>query len=497
MMVLPRMRVIPGIILLLRGAFMLSLLNLYEHAGTIPGEVFTDVSLDKLISRNEITVLSKICNRADILARQQIFRLLEEQGFYDWLQRLYLNLKYLDKAKYMFEHAKNEVEQSALFTSYADIYIKSVESMENSINAALLSAVNDEAKARSSDVDMLKKHLFEYSELCKSISKIRVTLCADGTYFKKSADDMPSIDETIYLIAEKLGYRSELENQKLSYKMSYPMSAAIVKLYSEEFGKMAKLRQKMLTAIKPDILSLIGDIDFYLAINRLRKKAAERGVVACYPEISDAPAYHADNICDVSLILKDGAVIVPNDIDMSEGDSAFFVRGANGGGKTTYLRTVIINLIMFLGGCPVYGERARIYPFTSVFTHFPENEGFAYGGRLENEEKRLNEIMKTVGRESFLCFNETFSGADEQKGTSLSLDLMNEIRQKGAFALFVTHFHGVSDGDIPSLTTVVTGDENERTYKIVRTSGGRSSYAMDILKKHGLDRESLWQVKLC
>ena len=171
--------------------------------------------------------------------------------------------------------------------------------------------------------------------------------------------------------------------------------------------------------------------------------------------------------------------------------------GANGGGKTTYLRTAVINLIMFLGGCPIYGEKAEIYPFTSIFTHFPENEGFAFGGRLENEEKRLNEVLKTVGQDSFLCFNETFSGADEQKGTSLSLSLMNEVRQKGAFALFVTHFHGVSGGDIPSLTTVVTGDGNERTYKIVRMSGGRSSYAFDILKKHGLDRDSLRRTKPC
>lgn len=476
---------------------MLSLLNLSEHAGVIPAEVFSDAALDKLISRNEIAILSKICAPSDILARQEVFRLLENQGFCDWLQRLYLNLKYLEKARYMFEHAANEVETSALFSSYADAYISALESMENSIKAPLLRALNGEASARSGEVEALKRNLSEYSRLWKSISKIRVTLDADGAYFEKTAGETPSISEAIYRIADSIGYSSELEAQKMSSRMSYPISAAVLGLYAEEFRKMAELRKIMLPAIRLDILSLISDIDFYHAINRLRKRAAERGVASCYPQISDTPAYHADNICDVSLILKDGAVIIPNDIDMSEGESAFFIRGANGGGKTTYLRTVIINLIMFLGGCPVYGERAEIYPFTKVFTHFPENEGFAVGGRLENEEKRINEVIKSVSRESFLCFNETFSGADEQKGTSLSLNLMNEIRQKGAFALFVTHFHGVSGGDIPSLTTVVTGDGNERTFKIVRMDGGRSSYAMDILKKHGLDRESLRQVKIC
>lgn len=479
------------------GDIMLSVLNLNPPAGVIPKQVFSDVALDKLISRGETAVLSEICTPADILARQEVFRLLEDKGFYDWFQGLYLNLKYLDKARYMFEHAVNEVEQSVLFLEYADTYIKSLDSMENALETPLLRVLNDEVKTCAGEKEALKSSIAEYAELLKSISKIRVTISADGTYFKRCTDDEPSISETIYRIADSLGYGSELEAQKLSFKMSYQMSMAIIGTYSQEFRKMAELRKKMLSAIKTDILSLVGDIDFYLSINRLRKRAAEHGVFACYPEISDTPMYRADNICDVSLVLKDGAVIVPNDVDMSQGDSTFFIRGANGGGKTTYLRTAVINLIMFLGGCPIYGEKAEIYPFTSIFTHFPENEGFAFGGRLENEEKRLNEVLKTVGQDSFLCFNETFSGADEQKGTSLSLSLMNEVRQKGAFALFVTHFHGVSGGDIPSLTTVVTGDGNERTYKIVRMSGGRSSYAFDILKKHGLDRDSLRRTKPC
>ena len=45
------------------------------------------------------------------------------------------------------------------------------------------------------------------------------------------------------------------------------------------------------------------------------------------------------------------------------------------------------------------------------------------------------------------------------------------------------------------MTTVVSGGGNERTFKIVRQEGGRSSYARDILKKHGLDRDSLRRLK--
>lgn len=62
---------------------MLSVLNLNPPAGVIPEQVFSDAALDKLISKEETAVLSKICTSADILARQEVFRLLEDKGFYD------------------------------------------------------------------------------------------------------------------------------------------------------------------------------------------------------------------------------------------------------------------------------------------------------------------------------------------------------------------------------------------------------------------------------
>lgn len=258
------------------GDIMLSILNLNPPAGVIPDQVFSDVALDKLISRGETAVLSRICTPADILARQEVFRLLEDKGFYDWFQGLYLNLKYLDKARYMFEHAVNEVEQSVLFLEYADTYIKSLDSMENALETPLLRVLNDEVKTCAGEKEALKSSITEYAELLKSISKIRVTISADGTYFKRCTDDEPSISETIYRIADSLGYGSELEAQKLSFKMSYQMSMAIIETYSQEFRKMAELRKIMLPAINTDILSLVGDIDFYLSINRLRKRAAEQ-----------------------------------------------------------------------------------------------------------------------------------------------------------------------------------------------------------------------------
>ncbi len=469
---------------------MLSLLNLREPAGEIPASVFSDISLDKLLSGREIAVLSHICAPEDISARQEIFMLLENKPFYDWLHELYLNLKYLEKSKYLFENSSHEVERCALFCGYAESYVSAVESMKNSYKSKFLAALNGEAALRDTQLTRLKEGISEHKKLWGIISNNRLSISPNGVYVKFAADKAATVSDTVYRICERLGYVSTSDNKPAASKMSPRLADALIGLWRGEFRQMALLREELLPLINPDILRLTDDLEFYFSMNRLREKAAAKRVSVCYPEISEEPRYSARGLSDVSLILKDGSKIVPNDIEMAAGESAFFIRGANGGGKTTFVRAAAINLIMFLSGCPVYAKSAEISPFTRIITHFPENEGFSSGGRLENEVKRLREVVEAADAQCFMIFNETFTGADEQKGTALALELMNKVSEKGAFALFVTHFHGVCEGEIPSLVTVVSGG-SERTFKIVKQVGGRSSYAQDILRKYGLDRESL------
>ena len=94
--------------------------------------------------------------------------------------------------------------------------------------------------------------------------------------------------------------------------------------------------------------------------------------------------------------------------------------GANGGGKTTYLRALGINLILFLAGCPVFATEAEMYPFDIVLSHFPKDERFDHSGRLDEERKRTEEMLNIAqNKAGFLFFNETFSGTDDKRGFDL------------------------------------------------------------------------------
>lgn len=194
------------------------------------------------------------------------------------------------------------------------------------------------------------------------------------------------------------------------------------------------------------------------------------------------------------MISKGVSDIVPNDVDFDEKTPFFFLTGANGGGKTTYLRALGVNLLLFLNGCPVFAERAEMYPFRTLAVHFPKDERFTDTGRLADEQKRAEKMLENAGPDSVMLFNETFSGTDDKLGVELTLVAAGKMREKAVFGLFVTHFHEVSEHGYPMLHAVVENtpeEQNKRVYRIVRADKKTSSFAEDILKKYSLDRRSL------
>lgn len=463
-----------------------------NNNNSIPQTVFADLYIDKLIPENVTKILSLPCRREEILARQEIFRLMENNAFHEWFSTLFTSLKVLDRAKCLADNAIHEVEYCALFYIYANAYVTAIEKAENDFDTILLKSLKEQMTSLFKSIPLLKEHLSKYREIMSEVSNVEMQVGLNGINIKRCSDDEKTICDKIYFAAEGIGYSSCNSISSRASKMSRQLADAIVKFNPESFAKVKDLRSEISLHIDLGILSLLNDMDFYFAIHNLRKKAERFGIPSCCANVSNRHEYRAERLYDISLLQKDCKNIIPNDIDLREGDSVYFIRGANGGGKTTYIRAAAINLLLFIGGCPVFGINASIYPFKNVFTHFPENEGFTVGGRLENEEKRLNEVNDNADRDSFLFLNETFSGADEKKGTELSLNLMKALKEKGTFCLFVTHFHNISESDIPSLTTVVDfTNENARTYKIVKSRDIKSSYAADILKKHGLDRISL------
>lgn len=307
------------------------------------------------------------------------------------------------------------------------------------------------------------------------------------------------------------GYRAEL--QQLFAEMGIPeacptvrshladstMIEAYAAAYPDVLSHAAQLAETYATQLTDtyamaDVLLYRLELVFCREAALYTRRMEAMGYPMCLPAVATERRIHLRSLRDVSLAARElrGEDVVPNDVRL-DGDRRFcYVTGANGGGKTTYLRSVGIAVLFFLTGCPVSALGGELWPFARLYTHFPSKEDFTDSGRFVDEVRRADAIRDGADGEAVALFNETFSGTDEEKSTAYSRALAEDMVDCGAFGLYVTHIHSLTHGRIPTLAAVVDeADENKRTYRIVPMDGTDSSFARDILQKYRLTEEGL------
>ena len=459
----------------------------------LPNTLFSDLQLDKILSPQAIAVLQHLCEPSEIMRRNELFLRLDQGENVTHVENTLSALCATERALYLLKDAKIPLDiyyrQAELFESY----LASCEALASMYNIGELFA--DVANHYSSEESQKLR-----SEMEKSAHKIRSLLremsagllsFADKNWLTPDYDAVSEIDN-ISECAKNLGFAAPVK-KPLNTKINLSLSDAVCHLYSDKVEQIEVEIAKYADVNFYEPTAYISEIKFFLEIHGLIQRASKLGVPHTIAKIANAPQYAAKELYDVSLLAKNCETIIPNDADFTEKEPFCFLLGANGGGKTTYLRALGVNLILFLAGCPVFAKEADIYPFDIVLSHFPRDERFDNTGRLDEEQKRTEEMLNIVqNKTAFLFFNETFSGTDDKRGFDLLTDTVAKIAESKQFGLYVTHFHEVMSLDYPVLSAEVDlSDANKRTFRIVRSKGSASSYASDILKKYRLDKDSL------
>ncbi len=449
----------------------------------LPESVTDDLQAEKILSASALSFLRRPCGASEIPARLELFSLLDEE-LKARLSEILANLREHARTSERFRRAEGAHERLYLRLKILENYEKITEK---------ISSLDGKGALLSDFARYYAEKLPE--ELREDLARVRAMLDeVEAFYFLYSdkkwvapTSDTPTLNERFAMLSNMLELAVE---PSAEHPLALPPSVgdALMNLFPAEFSQIRSVLDKYFMLDPSEPVSHIPELEFILAISDLIDRAR---LPHCLPEIAESPEFTARGLYDVTLIAK-SVQIIPNDAEFTLSERFFFLTGANGGGKTTYARALGINLLLFLSGCPVFAESARIYPFSSVLTHFPADERFAESGRLDDERRRSERMLAAAGEIPFLIYNETFSGTDEARGYELLCGLATEIRSRSAFGIFVTHFHRVSELGLPMLTAEIDGEnENLRTYRIRRTSSSRSSFAADILKKYRLDRRSL------
>ena len=126
----------------------------------------------------------------------------------------------------------------------------------------------------------------------------------------------------------------------------------------------------------------------------------------------------------------------------SEGQGGIvMITGSNMGGKSTFLRTVGVNLVLALAGAPCcakYGQVSNLKLYTSMRTQDNLKEGISsFYAELSRIEKMLKLIESS--QNTFFLLDEMFKGTNSEDRHKGGFSLINQIRELNTSGIIATH----------------------------------------------------------
>jgi len=473
-----------------------SLLFLTEAGSKLlPPCVPDDLKITLLLPEEIMPAMRIPCGRDDILARQAFFKALEaDPALQEHLDKLAAGADNLQRCWENYSNARCDNERNviclSLLHALTDFYHTAAALPRQNIplygrfTEYFVKAVKDPS------FTALVNSINELYPLAQRILVNRIRI--NGAKISVAAEIPVTYEERLARCAQALGFSEFSPRRECSYALSAQIIDGMAKIYPEEFTAFAAFQAQYHAFFDEAILKYNLELSFYRALFGLIQRLHKAGIPVTYPTISDKRGIDIKDAYDITLLAKNETRIVPNHVEFNDEEPFFYLTGANGGGKTTYLRTMGVALMLFLNGAPLPCTSANISILSSLYTHFPRDERFDGDGRFADEKKRINEILNVCGNDSVVMLNETFATTSEETAVEQTVALAEQLYKSGCYGIYITHQHGLGTTEIPFLNVIVDqSDMNRRTYKIAKRKGVAGSYASDILRKYSLTREDL------
>lgn len=107
-------------------------------------------------------------------------------------------------------------------------------------------------------------------------------------------------------------------------------------------------------------------------------------------------------------------------------------------------------------------------------------------GKLDEELRRMSEIVDRITPNSMILFNESFSATNEREGSEIAGQIVSALVEKGIKVFFVTHLYEFAHGFVDRKKEKVLFLRAERqadggrTFKLIEGEPLQTSYGKDL-----------------
>lgn len=289
---------------------------------------------------------------------------------------------------------------------------------------------------------------------------------------------------------------SSLTFMKLYYKLAKKDSILIEKEQLEkDIGVFVESHMSQITAAYQPLIDdcmkflfqFAKEISFYQGVHTMQRRMKELYLPLCYGNVAeDADSRHIEDLYELSLALYTQTYPVPNSIH-TEGKILTVITGANQGEKSTFLRSFGIAQVLLQCGMPVPAKAFCSRLFSRIHTHFTRKEDAMLSrGRLEEELKRMSDIITRISPDSLLLLNESFASTTEKEGSQIAYNVVLPLFKNGIHVMMVTHLHEFAlklyeeKREGTEFLVAERKENGERTYHMLSGKPHYSSYGTDL-----------------
>ena len=432
---------------------------------------------EKLLGRESAAFLSNnLLDRLtddQIQSRQSMFRKLEDVQVYEQYKERYEHLCIMEKEYEIYIDKQNPMYSALVFFQMANQYYYFTDNEELKKDIEILRTMYEARKFFNGNL-FSKYDNQRYSVELKVITEEYVDPLQELFDYLKLRDDTKFDDYRLY---------------GSLYEM---VSATDTRPYTEIENFYAKYKD-ILVPLVEDVIKELPELRFFLEMKRFYNALDERGIPYTMAEFTDEKSIHVQNARDITLITSNVENIITNDFYFTVEKPFWFITGANGGGKTSFLRSIGLCVLLGSQGCYMPAKSGTLMKLEQLITFFPM-ESDLDRGRFNSEKERLAQMSEKATENSLVLMNEVFTSTDENTAMLESRKVLDVMLAKKSFGVFVTHNFPLIESmqnEMPVLEAITEGDEHNRLFRIIEKKQVGSSFAADILRKYKLDRDTL------
>ena len=482
-------------------------------------EIFGDLNLDQIVDsitagRDEYNLkpffYAPLSDVETVRYRYEILRDLEDEAvagcvrsFAGEMRKMRRHLSQADKAYYKYQ-------KQSWFLDAVETYRNAATQLSNSLMHAAIGSSGFRAfrgyLAIYVESDDFRGLAAETNKLRADLAGIRYSLHIAGKRITVSKyDNEVDYGADVLRTFEKFS-QGAVKEYRFRYnsppEMNHVEAAVldlVARLFPDVFSSLEKYCDLHRDYLNSTIARFDREVQFYIACLEHVHRLKLAGLSFCYPEVTnDSKEIYGNGVFDLALankLVAEGLCVVPNDFYLKDPERILVVSGPNQGGKTTFART--FGQLHYLAsiGCPVAGTDARLFLFDNLFTHFEKEEDIHnLHGKLEDELRRIYQILMGATANSILIMNESFLSTTLKDALFLSKQIMRRIVDLDMLCLSVTFLDELasfSQSTVSMVSSVDPKDPTLRTFKVVRRPADGLAYAIAIAQKYQLTYKTI------